>query len=245
MPKFFKVFSKLLIEISLRFTHYFLFHFFDLGYVWFVHGLCFYGISLASDDLGGDMYLNFQLGNLIQIPSCFVGIIAFTYIGRKKTTMVHVLILAVSAYIIAFTPNKGNVKWVRVLFGMLGRYGIFLGFIAIYTWSAEIFPTHIRSTGMGFCQVMARVGAICSPWVAKGLKVVHPTAPFNVLGIVALFSVVLMVWLPETKDMNDDVINRDDITNNDIINHDVIGDDVSKGDGPSIDMNVTQNNRDH
>ena len=147
--------------------------------------------------------MNFQLGILVQIPAFIIGVIACNRFGRKKTTIVHILILAVALVSVAFIPNKGNAKWGRVFFGMVGRYSVTLGFMAIYTWSAEIFPTHIRSTGMGFCQVMARVGSICSPWIAKGLKVVHPTLPFITMGALALFGVVLLFWLPETKDVAD------------------------------------------
>lgn len=34
----------------------------------FVNGMVYYGISLASDDLGGNMYRDFVLTSLVEIP---------------------------------------------------------------------------------------------------------------------------------------------------------------------------------
>ena len=165
---------------------------------------------MAADDLGGSLYLNYQLGALVEIPSSIIGIIACNRIGRKKTTIIHVFILGISCIIVAIIPNSGTVRWGRVFFGILGKYGIALGFDAIYTWSAELYPTRIRSTGMGFCQVMARIGGTCSPWVAKGLKVIHHTVPFLTMGFLGLLATFLMFWLPETKDISEDERQRRD-----------------------------------
>ena len=43
-------------------------------------------------------------------------------------------------------------------------------------------------------------GAASAPWVAKGLKKIHHTAPFITMGTLAFVSSLLMCWLPETKD---------------------------------------------
>ena len=35
----------------------------------FVNGMVYYGVSLASDNLGGDMYRDFVLTSLVEIPA--------------------------------------------------------------------------------------------------------------------------------------------------------------------------------
>ena len=35
----------------------------------FVNGMVYYGISMASDNLGGDMYRDFILTSLVEIPA--------------------------------------------------------------------------------------------------------------------------------------------------------------------------------
>ncbi len=41
----------------------------------FVCGLTFYGVSLASRDLGGDLYRDFALTSLVEFPANFLVIV--------------------------------------------------------------------------------------------------------------------------------------------------------------------------
>lgn len=109
------------------------------------------------------------------------------------------LILGIACIAVAFIPSTGSIKLVRVVFGILGKCCITISFSAIYTWSLEIYPTDIRAQGIGFLQIASRIGAGSSPWVAKGLKVLHYTAPFILMGSMTLVSAILLLFLPETK----------------------------------------------
>ena len=39
-------------------------------------------------------------------------------------------------------------------------------FAVIYVWSAELFPTMVRNSGMGSSSMMARVGGMICPYIA-------------------------------------------------------------------------------
>ena len=62
-----------------------------------------------------------------------------------------------------------------------------------------MYLTTTRSLGNGAAQFACRVGAASAPWIAKGLKVVGPSAPFVVMGVIVVIAAVLCVVLPETK----------------------------------------------
>jgi MFS transporter, AAHS family, 4-hydroxybenzoate transporter len=52
--------------------------------------------------------------------------------------------------------------WVLILFGFIG-FGIQGGFIGLYAVAASIYPTEIRSTGIGWAIGFGRLGAIIGP----------------------------------------------------------------------------------
>ncbi|KAH3727337.1 hypothetical protein DPMN_053269 [Dreissena polymorpha] len=56
--------------------------------------------------------------------------------------------------------------WVTVVLANVGKFGISAAFAIIYVWSAELFPTLVRSSGMGSSSMMARVGGMVCPYIA-------------------------------------------------------------------------------
>lgn len=165
------------------------------------HGLFYYGLSLAADDLGGSLYLNYILVNAIEFPAIVTAIHFCNRFGRKRTITRAILTGSISCITIAFIPLTGKIKYARVVLAILGKYLVSVSFDAIYTWSVELFPTETRGEGMGFLQVASRIGAASSPFVAKGLKTIHHSAPFITMGSVGIIGFFLQLILPETKDV--------------------------------------------
>jgi putative MFS transporter len=57
-----------------------------------------------------------------------------------------------------------------------------------YTYTAEIYPTSIRATGMGAASAFARIGSIASPTI---VGVAYPVLGFA--GVFAMMTAILMV----------------------------------------------------
>ena len=47
----------------------------------------------------------------------------------------------------------------------IGKFGCSGAFCIIYMFTFEIYPTIVRTTGMGLCSMVARIGAIAAPEV--------------------------------------------------------------------------------
>ena len=72
-------------------------------------------------------------------------------------------------------------------------------FAIAYVYSAEIYPTVVRSAGMGSSSLMARLGGLVAPYVAAAAKShIGRNAPILVFGVTAFVAGTLALFLPET-----------------------------------------------
>ena len=55
----------------------------------------------------------------------------------------------------------------RITFAMIGKMCISGSFAIIYLYSAELFPTCVRSIGIGTGSTCARIGGLIAPFLAE------------------------------------------------------------------------------
>ena len=48
---------------------------------------------------------------------------------------------------------------------LIGKFGATAAFNVAYLYTAEMYPTQIRSTAVGMCSMMSRIGGILAPQV--------------------------------------------------------------------------------
>ena len=113
-----------------------------------------------SAAVGRDAFFLFNLGGVIGIY--LMGWLSTRY---KLTNLILYLSLtaAVGMVIFAMAPNQLN-----LLLGMTLLIGIVQqgGFTGLYAVAAKAYPTHIRSTGIGWAIGLGRFGAVVGPAVA-------------------------------------------------------------------------------
>jgi MFS family permease len=132
-----------------------------------------------------------------------VGYIAFGYIadviGRRPTIVVYAvgtLIFGLTLFLVV--DSYGPYPIMLLIYGFF-VVGIFSGH-AIYM--SELFPTHVRSTAVAFCNGFGRIFTSFGPLVA-GLLVVQLGGLSNATGIMTGFAVLSLVAVflgRETKD---------------------------------------------
>ena len=68
----------------------------------------------------------------------------------------------------------------------------------IFIYTSELFPTSVRGSGIGLCSLMARVGALFTPFMSDLAEITSEKLPYWLLGGFAVLSGLLCILLPET-----------------------------------------------
>jgi putative MFS transporter len=113
-----------------------------------------------------NVYLLLTLSALSQFPGYAAAIWLVERIGRKPTLAAFLLLGGVSAYAFAVADSSG--VYITALFFVgffnLGAWG------AVYPYTAETFPTRLRSTAFGVMEGVGKAAAIAGPYIFGNLK---------------------------------------------------------------------------
>lgn len=169
----------------------------NLSFNWLVNSLVYYGLSLSAGSLAGNTYANFAAMSLVEIPAVVLCTVALQYFGRRQVLSSLLLLAGVFCTTVPFL-SEGKPVLVTIL-ATLGKSNIAASFALIYMYSAELYPTSLRNTGIGMGSMSARIGSIAAPFVASDLGKLHPTLPMAVFGSASLLAGLLTLALPETR----------------------------------------------
>ena len=118
-------------------------------------------------------------------------------IGLRKTIATFLLLTAAVMAVFGFAEGS---SLILVLFGLIG-YFIQGGFVGLYAIAARLYPTEIRTTGVGWAIGAGRTGAIVGPLaggflVALGLSI---GANFRWYSIVLVFAAVFTLMIRSAR----------------------------------------------
>ncbi|XP_069577618.1 solute carrier family 22 member 13 [Brachyistius frenatus] len=167
-----------------------------LFYIWFVNVLVYYGFSLGVSRLGSDLYLTQFVFGLVEIPARSLVLVVLPC-SRRFSQSGFLAVGGLACLLMVAVPADHP----NVLTGlaMVGKFGITASFAVIYVYTAEIFPTVLRQTGIGVSSMFARMGGVLAP-IINMLDNHSPTTPLVIFGITPLLGAILALALPETAD---------------------------------------------
>lgn len=172
---------------------------------WFVASMVYYGLSLNSGNLSGDIYLNFFLMAVVELASYLFCLATLDLAGRKFLQCFSMVLggVACTATLFPVLYGNGEYAWLTTVLSLAGKFGASAGFAVIYIYSAELFPTVMRTSGIGICSFMARVGGILAPYIGRLNDVVKgdigTALPLVIFGSLSVAVGLLVLFLPETS----------------------------------------------
>lgn len=141
--------------------------------IWIALNVSYYGLFLwlpfvlfAEKGFDINVYLLLTLSALSQFPGYAAAIWLVEKVGRKPTLAAFLLLGGVSAY--AFAVADTEAVFITALFFVgffnLGAWG------AVYPYTAEMFPTRLRSSAFGLMEGVGKAAAIAGPYIFGNLK---------------------------------------------------------------------------
>ncbi|MEY2880272.1 MAG: hypothetical protein RLZZ15_2652, partial [Verrucomicrobiota bacterium] len=162
---------------------------------------------LSAAALSGEKAYWSAVALLLQNVGAFLGITfvaALAHRHGRRTAFAVALLLSFAATLLVFRGLRefGQIFWMIPLMGF-GQNSIF-GLYAIYL--PELFPTSLRSTGVGFCYNVGRIVAATAPFTLGVItrRLGGDIEGFRTAGqyvsLVLLAGLAVVPFLPETKD---------------------------------------------
>ncbi|XP_038059039.1 synaptic vesicle 2-related protein-like isoform X2 [Patiria miniata] len=194
-----------------------------LIFIWFVNAFAYYGVVLLSTELFSKNYncdatsdavettetcfddcqtlqtsdyASLLITTFAEFPGIVITLIVIEFLGRKKTMAIQFLLCSVFIFLLNICASRTGLT--IILF--VARALISGGFQALYVYTPEVYPTHVRAIGLGSCSSAARIGAITTPFVAQVLLAGSPALAFSIYGVTAVLCAIACMLLPiETK----------------------------------------------
>ncbi|XP_066146948.1 synaptic vesicle 2-related protein isoform X1 [Euwallacea fornicatus] len=192
-----------------------------LWFIWSSCAFCYYGLVLMTTELfetssivcregvkpGQSLdtcvadcrqlqttdYIDLLWTTLAEFPGIFITISIIERFGRKKTMAVQFIAYAICCSFLVICPGK---RAILTLMLFLAR-GIIAGvFQAAYVYTPEVYPTSLRSVGVGSCSAMARLGAMVTPYVAQVLLKTSISFATSIYAAAALLAAIACLLLP-------------------------------------------------
>ena len=128
-------------------------------FIWFCTSFAYYGISMNAENVG-DVYISSFLAGAVEIPANFIAVPILAR-GRRVGGIIFLLAVSLSLVFLALTPHDWHV--LSLIFFMIGKFAAQGAFNVAYFYAAELFPTSVRSTAMGWSSLSARVAGMVAP----------------------------------------------------------------------------------
>lgn len=181
-----------------------------LWIVWFTVVFSYYGMFLWLPTVmvmkGFELVKSFQyvlIMTLAQLPGYFTAAYFIETLGRKFVLVAYLLLTAASAAWFGSAETEGMLMAAGIClsFFNLGAWG------GLYAYTPELYPTSVRSTGVGLASSFGRIGGIIGPFLvgmllARGLPM---TFIFMVFFVSIVIGALVVLFLgKETKGTDPD-----------------------------------------
>ncbi|KOP66431.1 MFS transporter [Bacillus sp. FJAT-18019] len=144
-----------------------------LWVLWFTVVFSYYGMFLwlptVMVDKGFSLVRSFQyvlIMTLAQLPGYFTAAYFIEKFGRKFVLVTYLVLTAISAIWFGYANTEASLlaAGISLSFFNLGAWG------GLYAYSPELYPTKVRSTGVGLATSFGRIGGVIAPLLVGVLK---------------------------------------------------------------------------
>lgn len=186
-----------------------------LWFLYFANTFSYYGIILLTSQLSSgqsdcdpptlqlenikdpSLYINVFITSLAELPGLGIAALILDRLGRKIS--MEIMIVAGFILLLPLVVHQNAIMTMAFLFG--ARMFISASFIVVCIYAPEVYPTNLRTRGVGIATAIGRIGGMVCPLIAVGMgSGCHQTLPVILFEVTILLSGLSVVLLPfETK----------------------------------------------
>ncbi|NXP04043.1 S22A5 protein, partial [Thinocorus orbignyianus] len=166
--------------------------------LWMIISVGYFGLSLDTPNLHGDVYLNCFLSAVIEVPAYVISWLLLRNLPRRYSMAAALFLGGCVLLFIQLVPS--HLRALSILLVMLGKFGITSAFSMVYVYTAELYPTVVRNMGVGASSMASRLGSILSPYFVY-LGAYDRFLPYILMGSLTVLSGILTLFLPESYKM--------------------------------------------
>lgn len=170
-------------------------------------GFVYYGVQLNVENLNFNLYFSVGINALMEIPAIIFGTILLGLTSRRLLFSLSAFLAGISCLLcIIFAHGKHGNKadksrdgsWAQLIIEGVGFMAASIAYDVLYIYCVELFPTNVRNFAMSQSRLSLMLGASIAPLLVAAGRL-SPSLSFLVFGILSIFSGVVSLWLPETK----------------------------------------------
>ncbi|XP_057677087.1 organic cation/carnitine transporter 2-like [Corythoichthys intestinalis] len=169
-----------------------------LWLVWNTIAMAYLALSLNTSNLHGDAYFNCFLSGAVEIPAYLATWIMFRCCPRRLTMAGSLFSSGFFLLVTQLIP--ADLHWVAVTLEMMGKFSLTVAFAHVYAYSAELYPTVVRTTALGACSMASRIGSILAPYILY-LRSYSVSLPYMLMSGLITTASLLSLLLPESYGM--------------------------------------------
>ncbi|MBB6022749.1 putative MFS transporter [Paenibacillus sp. JGP012] len=176
-----------------------------LWILWFTVIFSYYGMFLWLPSVvmakGFTLVKSFQyvlIMTIAQLPGYFTAAYFIERFGRKFVLVVYLTLTAISAIAFGLATTEATIlaAGICLSFFNLGAWG------GLYAYSPELYPTSVRSTGVGLATSVGRIGGVLAPFMVGML--VQREVPISLIFTIFFVTILIgaaavLFWGRETK----------------------------------------------
>lgn len=133
---------------------------------------CYYGLSLIATHVPGEnRYTSFIFVVAIEMPGLLITIPLLNRMNRRILLFAALSVTAISTMATSWIPKENST--IILLVFMLGKMSITCAFNCLYIFTAEQWPTSVRTTITNFCSMIGRIGSMLAPMTAILVRRLH------------------------------------------------------------------------
>ncbi|XP_042463341.1 organic cation/carnitine transporter 7-like isoform X1 [Zingiber officinale] len=182
-----------------------------LWIVYFGNAFAYYGIVLLTSELTikcnwnapllsvskDNSYRDIFVTSFAELPGLLLSAAIVDRIGRRPSMLIF--LFTNCFLLIPLFWHQNELLTTSLLFG--ARACIMGSFSILYVYAPEVYPTSLRTTGVGVANAISRIGAMICPLVAVGLvKGCYQIAAISLFEIVIFLTGLAIMFFPlETK----------------------------------------------